>query len=265
MYLPPIAIIISTAIFYSLAMWWTSGASEIQAYNAGADFEYLRMPFGVNSFTNTDRQLYMPLLTLLMCHAISFGIFSYWSLLRFVSSSIGAVQLYLHKTQFLFFAALVLEQTSVWFMIPLLQRLMCGSGGAPNSKSYGAWYTLKCLMCGEAGLILIAISTQNPALALLLSIFIVPITVLVRPSNVDRLATVSGILLVLLSPPMLFFIGFFVMGDEVVLKFLYDATSYWELYGAIILPCICLVYWPLNMAAQVVNGMQLSSHPDEDE
>jgi hypothetical protein len=89
-YLPPIAIIISAAIFQSLAIWWNSGAlipkkkvgkeSKLDSEQKSEknndslpntdmpEFEYLTMPLGMSSFSTLNRPQYIPLLTMALVH-----------------------------------------------------------------------------------------------------------------------------------------------------------------------------------------------------
>jgi Gaa1-like, GPI transamidase component len=154
---------------------------------------------------------------------------------------------------FLIAAAIVLQEITALFMIPLLQRLMTGSAGASNSRSVAGWYMLKCLICCEAGLLLIALSTVNPSLALVISITTIPLCTLMQPTKIQVISTLQLSILVALSPPVLALM----VDGEILRSFVQNAVGQWELYGAILLPAIVLIYWPLNMACQVMVGMEL--------
>lgn len=102
---------------------------------------------------------------------------------------------------------------------------------------------------------LIVLATINPSLALLLALPTVPVYISVRPCKSILLYLVQSGILMFLSPPVLL-AGFGLFDRVLATQFLVDANHYWELYGALLLPVICL-YWPFNIAAQTLISMEL--------
>jgi hypothetical protein len=127
-------------------------------------------------------------------------------------------------------------------------------GGIPamNSKSFQAWYLLKCLICAEVGMILIALSTINASLSLLIAIPTVPVCTLMHPSKKWYMMQIS--ILIALSPPILAFVFYTIIGSDFK-NLIFVMVDYWNLFGAILFPVVVLVYWTFNLAVQVMIGM----------
>ena len=139
----------------------------------------------------------------------------------------------------------------------MLYRLLTGTAGASHSRSRGAWYILKCFICAEAGLFLISLATVNPSLSVLLAIPSVPLFAIMAPSKSPTWTLVQFLLLTLVSPAGIVLLLSF-LGDTDALRHILEVSvNHWNTYGAIFYPVICLFYWPLNIAAQVLITMPL--------
>jgi glycosylphosphatidylinositol transamidase len=77
-YIIPIAIIAGCAIFVSLDLWWTSGEIAVQPVKdtTRKAWRYAQRQFGVGSFSNKHRPLYIPLLLLCMCFVLPIWVFT---------------------------------------------------------------------------------------------------------------------------------------------------------------------------------------------
>ncbi|KAJ3258769.1 hypothetical protein HK103_003363 [Boothiomyces macroporosus] len=225
-YVAPLAILIATLVAQSAQIWIASGEQQVTAPKdyVRKPWKYIQREYGSSSFSNKIRPIYMPVLTLAL---------------------------------FMFAAIFVGQQTMTWFMIPLLQRLICADAGASRSTTAPVWLILKSFILGLMGLFLFSIATMNPSLSLLMSIPIVPVFLLIRPTA-NILYYVQMMVLVALSPPVLLFLYAFVQQDHLVAaQLLTNSYFYWDLFGGLLLPWIALAYWPLNLGAQVMISMEL--------
>ena len=152
---------------------------------------------------------------------------------------------------------LIGQQFASWFLIPLLQRLICNDSGASRINVSAVWKTFKAFNCAILGVFLIVLSTSNPSLALFISLPTVPLLVLAKPSRNHSYLFAQALILVILSPPGVLLLFWLSTGDFASLaSFLKDSYQFWDMFGTIFLPCICLFYWPLNIATQVLITME---------
>lgn len=156
------------------------------------------------------------------------------------------------------FSSLIMGQQAMsWFIIPLLQRLACGEAGASKLTVSASWKILHCFSCGALGMFLVVLATTNPSLALVLALPLVPIFILVRPARSVLSFVFQALVLFCLSPPMLLFLYAFSKSSIAAATSFADAAfHHWDLYGALLLPVICVFYWPLNLAAQLIISME---------
>jgi Gaa1-like, GPI transamidase component len=143
-----------------------------------------------------------------------------------------------------------------WFLIPLLQQLLCGEAGESKLTVAPAWMVLKSFICGYLGVFLTVLTGNNPSLALIVALVSVPLVVLVRPSKKIAVNVLQTFVALMLSPPVLLLIyGLWMKDLKIASQFLDDAHYYWVLYHATFLPIICLLYWPVIISVQCLIGM----------
>lgn len=252
-YAAPIIIVIATAIFGSLSIWWNTGEiqSTSQYQSKETDWKYQQRPLNVNSFSNRIRPLYMPLITLSLCYIFCGYILKHIGTISYIST-IGN-----SNALFLFCAVICSQQTTAWFLIPLIQRILCGEAGASRSTVAGSWQILKCFIYGLEGIILLSLTLANPSLSAIMAVIIIPVTMIIKPARSFILLVLQSAMLSALSPPMILFIWGIVVGDfSAPIEFLARIYEYWYTFNAHFLPWICLLYWPLNLASQVLVTME---------
>lgn len=143
-----------------------------------------------------------------------------------------------------------------WFLIPLLQQLLCGEAGESKLTVAPAWMVFKSFICGSLGVFLIVLTGNNPSLALFLALPSVPLVISARPCKSMAFNWFQTSIAILLSPPVLLAVyGFWVRDLSQASQFLDDAHYFYLLYRATFLPVICLCYWPLIICVQVLIGM----------
>lgn len=259
-YIPPLIIIIVCVILGSLNLWIQTGDIEIPKLKnlKREPWKYLQREVGSLSFTNRHRPLYLPLVTLASSFAFCAYCFSHMGTISAVAHSSFQNVLLSNQAMYMFSSIIVGQQTTTWFMIPLIQRLITGESGSSTITVAGSWKILKCFVCAIMGMVLMSLTTINPSLSLFFAIPLVPITLLFRPTKSNVLFVIQMSILVLLSPPMLLALyGLYVQNYYAATLFLTEAFEYWSVFGGFFLPMMCLFYWPLNIACQVCIGMEL--------
>ncbi|KAI8901968.1 Gaa1-like protein [Globomyces pollinis-pini] len=253
-YIGPLTIIISAAIFKSLELWWNTGTIPyvIPKGYKRQSWRFLQKGFGESNFSSLIRPLYMPFLTIIFCSMFSVQIFYLMDTIRF------AAQNQFQSALFMLFATVMSQQMMALFMIPLLQRLYCGEAGASRVTTAPVWKILKCMINGGLGLFLLSVAAMNPSLALVMAILLVPSFIMIRPTKSLIFYSFQMFVLFIISPPVILAIYGLVYGDyTVATQFLSDIWHHWSLFGGLLLPWICLGYWPLTLAAQVLVTMEL--------
>ena len=144
-----------------------------------------------------------------------------------------------------------------WFFIPLLQRLACGESGSSKLVIAPSWKITHSLICGILGLFLIVLATTNPSLALVFSIPLVPVIMHLHPACSAISFFLQFLILTLLSPPfLLVWYALFHFSIAEAVSFSATCFHYWDLYGALLLPIVCIFYWSLNIGAQLLIVME---------
>ncbi|TPX69672.1 hypothetical protein SpCBS45565_g02244 [Spizellomyces sp. 'palustris'] len=251
-YIPPVILLSVTLIIESLAMWWASGdlrQSPPARPNLIKGTEFADHPADMSAFNIRIRPLFLPVVTLVLCHAAGAIAFYLAPTVRFMAL-IGEIN------PFNMAATVVVVTATIYsFMIPTLQRMMEGSG-ASTATTAPAWMILKCLGCAELGGALIALSTLNPSLSVFLAIPSVPAFLLARPTESHYRFLLNVAAVTLASPIGLLGIMSLWEGLDVAQGVAGKVVDGWTLYGAWLLPFICFVYWPMNMVANVIIGME---------
>jgi hypothetical protein len=151
----------------------------------------------------------------------------------------------------------VAQQTMSWFMIPTIQRMLSSDSGSSRTTVAGVWTSLKVFVCAGSGMFLLSLSVLNPSLSLVLALPMIPLLIMVKPSDSFIKTVLQTLLVVLVSPPSIVSLACFLWGTNHVVSFLdYSVQSYHIFRGAIFLPLTVLVYWPLNLAMQLIITMQ---------
>ncbi|KAJ3174330.1 Glycosyl phosphatidyl inositol protein transamidase complex subunit [Geranomyces variabilis] len=267
-YLPPVILLSVTLIFESLAMWWRSGEDT---FSRRPEKSTRIMPPGDSDETSPPppttagttlvarsrhlltfnarvRPVFIPIVTMVICHAT--GAFAlYFAPTMLFMADYGKINPLNMMT-----GTLVVTATIYGFMIPTLQRLLEGSG-ASTATGAPAWQVLKSFACLELGASLIALAMLNPALSAFLAVFAVPPFLMARPCQ-DRFAAQMVALFVASPVGLVGCVAIAGGGLDVAWATVRQGVEGWEAYGAWLLPFICLVYWPLNLAAHVICGME---------
>ncbi|KAI8824481.1 Gaa1-like protein [Fimicolochytrium jonesii] len=251
-YLPPVALLSVTLILESVRMWLAAGEQLTKCPSPPTRIpgtKYAMRSAELSTFERINRPVFLPIVTLAMCHAA--GAFALYMAptIRFVAQHGNINPLNMSA------AILVVTACLYGFLVPTLQRIMEGSG-ASTQKSSAAWTMVKCFACIELGAALIALATLNPSLSILLALPSVPAMYLARPTSNHVYFWGQLVALFVASPVGLLAVMVFADGLHSALETVRLAVDGYTLYGAWLLPFLCLVYWPLNMVAHVIIGME---------
>jgi hypothetical protein len=135
--------------------------------------------------------------------------------------------------------------------------MLSSDSGSSRSTIAGVWTTLKVFVCAGSGMFLLSLSVLNPSLSLVLALPTIPLLIMVKPSDSFIKTVIQTVLVVLVSPPSIVSMACFFLGTNHVVAFLeYSIQSYHIFSGGIFLPLTLLVYWPLNLAMQLIITMQ---------
>jgi glycosylphosphatidylinositol transamidase len=149
------------------------------------------------------------------------------------------------------------QQSMTWFMIPLIQRMIASDAGASRSTVAAAWVVFKSIICAGYGMFLLTLTTMNPSLSLLIAIPVIPTLVLVRPTQNFIVMMIQIIIFVAISPPLLlFWYALYTQDPTRPVLFMQEIYQQYESFGALFVPFISVIYWPLNLACQVIVGME---------
>ncbi|KAI9103072.1 Gaa1-like protein [Phlyctochytrium arcticum] len=251
-YLPPVALLSVPLVFQSLACWWASG--DVLKSPPGTSIliegtKLLGQPKGVTSFTLRQRPLFLPLVTLFLCHAAGL-------MVLYIAPTLTYMAMHSNFSAFnVVSVTMTISAVFYSFMVPTLQRLMEGSGASTAERS-PAWVVLKSFSCLELGAFLIALATLNPSLSIFLAILSVPSMLLAQPRSSHTGFALTWTLLTLASPLGLMGLISWWEGLGFAQDLVARAVDGWTVYGAWLLPVLCLVYGPINMVGHVIIGME---------
>eukprot|EP00842_Homolaphlyctis_polyrhiza_P001941 jgi/Hompol1/2748/HPOL_000637-RA len=253
-YIAPLAVLASSLVLTSLGIWWDSTAQSIRqsgiAIDQTGDSVYVRCIAGTNSFTSIVRPLYLPAVTLGTCFAACAWVLSISETLTFIAAK---------NVESMFFVATVVIGLQILLshsILPLIHRLAGGSGAATKS-SEPAWRMLKLLCCGALGMVLITLTAINPSLAILIAIPNVPVFLNLAPGSSTAHRLFQLALLSILSPPGLLLIAAVISREpQRVMLAAKNAVHHWIVFDSQLVPVVCLLIWPLNLAAQTLIEME---------
>ncbi|KAF9932173.1 Glycosyl phosphatidyl inositol protein transamidase complex subunit [Mortierella alpina] len=121
----------------------------------------------------------------------------------------------------------------------------------PELAPAADWIILKTFILALSALIVTTLSALNFSLAVSIGLIIVLPYMTFRPSHYKALSLVQTAALISISPPGLMLAASWWYSKDIsqVLAWVLEA---YEVLGTWLLPTICCVYWPLNMATMVM-------------
>ncbi|GJJ72207.1 GPI-anchor transamidase subunit GAA1 [Entomortierella parvispora] len=127
-----------------------------------------------------------------------------------------------------------------------------------NSKSSSGepapaadWIMLKTFILALSALMVTTLSALNFSMAVSIGVVIVLPFMIFRPSKFLILNAIQIVILSVISPPGLVFLASWLydMDVSLVLRWVLDG---YEIFGTWLLPTLCCIYWPLNIASMVM-------------
>lgn len=113
------------------------------------------------------------------------------------------------------------------------------------------WITLKTFVLALSALVVTTLSALNFSLAVSIGVVIVWPYLYFKPSRLMPLNVIQTVILAGISPPglVLFASWWYTMDVSLVLGWVLEG---YEILGTWLLPTICCIYWPINLAATVM-------------
>ncbi|KAG0366416.1 Glycosyl phosphatidyl inositol protein transamidase complex subunit [Gamsiella multidivaricata] len=122
---------------------------------------------------------------------------------------------------------------------------------SPDLPPAADWIMLKTFILALSALFVTSLSALNFSLAVSFGVIIVLPYMAFRPSNVAAFSAMQAVVLLAISPPGLALAAAWWYSKDVSFVLSWVLEGY-EVLGTWLLPTICCVYWPLNLASIVM-------------
>ncbi|KAF9338343.1 Glycosyl phosphatidyl inositol protein transamidase complex subunit [Podila minutissima] len=255
LYMPPVIILGVSFIFHALSLWGLSSdlPLELEAMarnkNAAVSLPYARRARSVKVPATVVGLSFIAGLASFKLLTTQFGFPGETPLLKLVASA-GVCSM------------LVLSAVSSAQVRHRILKMQAAdktkdAKGTPNNKQDPElapapdWITLKTFVLALSALVVTTLSALNFSLAVSIGIVIVWPYLHFRPSRLMLLNVIQTVILVGISPPglVLFASWWYSMDVSLVLGWILEG---YEILGTWLLPTICCIYWPINLAATVM-------------
>ncbi|KAG0329448.1 Glycosyl phosphatidyl inositol protein transamidase complex subunit [Dissophora globulifera] len=248
LYMPPVIILGVAFILQALSLWGLSSDLPLELEAIASDEKVaIALPYSLRS-----RELKLAATTLTLAFVAggasfnllttSFGIPGETPLLKLMAS-VGVCSM------------LVLSAVSsahVRHRILKSKKIKAGANAKGTSLTPAAdWIVLKTCVLALSALVVTTLSALNFSLAVSIGLVIVLPFMAFRPSSYVILSGLQAAILVAISPPglMMAAASWYSMDPAQVLNWVLEG---YEVLGTWLLPTICCIYWPLNLAAIVM-------------
>ncbi|KAF9430326.1 Glycosyl phosphatidyl inositol protein transamidase complex subunit [Podila epigama] len=267
LYMPPVIILGVSFIFQALSLWGQSSdlPFELEAIANGhmsaVALPYARRPRSFKVATTVVGLAFVAGLTSFKLLTTQFGFPGETPLLKLVASAgvcsmlvLSAVSSVQMRTKLLQMQAAekINKDTKV------ATSSSSGSSTSSNSKKElqppmpaPDWITLKTFVLALSALVVTTLSALNFSLAVSIGVVIVWPYMYFRPSRLFLLNIVQTLILAAISPPglLVFASWWYSMDVSLILSW---ALEGYEILGTWLLPTLCCIYWPINLAATVM-------------
>ncbi|KAF9115846.1 Glycosyl phosphatidyl inositol protein transamidase complex subunit [Mortierella sp. AM989] len=251
LYMPPVIILGVSFIFQALSLWGLSSdlPLELEAINEGKKVA-IALPYSRRS-----RSFKAP------ATIIGMSFVAGWASFHLLTTSFG----FPGETPLL---KLVASAGVCGMLIPsavstvrIRSHILKKSGKAETSDASLApaadWIILKTFILALSALIVTTLSALNFSLAVTIGVIIVFPYMAFRPSSYIIISGIQAIALMAISPPGLLMAGAWLYSKDISLVLNWVLEGY-EVLGSWLLPMLCCIYWPLNLAAIVMVLMPVS-------
>ncbi|KAF8984952.1 Glycosyl phosphatidyl inositol protein transamidase complex subunit [Entomortierella lignicola] len=251
LYMPPVIILGVSFIFQALSLWGLSSdlPLELEAINEGKKvavaLPYSRRSRNFKVSTTIIGMSFVAGWASFQLLTTGFGFPGETPILKLVAST-GVCS--------------VLVPPAV-YSARIRSQLLKKSGKAKSKdtdQSYDAdltpaadWVLLKTFILALSALIVTTLSALNFSMAVTLGAIIVFPYMAFRPSSYPIISGVQAFVLMAISPPGLLAIGAWWYSKDIGLVLNWVLEGY-EVLGSWLLPMLCCIYWPLNLAATVM-------------
>lgn len=250
-YIAPVALVSAALLFHGLKYWWRSNScrpyqkplknerllSKFDTKHLNSVLgltakKYFVAPDYIERFSQHDREYFLPLLSILICHIA--GLALLW---------LPVVCFSLMQTGSPFIlASCAISIVTGKFIVPFVVSTIHSQRNPTPAQIERETLLLAAITSTELGLGLCSISTLNPSLSLALAVPSVPVFLILFPGKSRLLNILQEVLLVLLNPIILFAIVVGIQGVEPISaasRLVEDAVFNFGMYGAWIFPISC--------------------------
>ncbi|KAG0040159.1 Glycosyl phosphatidyl inositol protein transamidase complex subunit [Podila clonocystis] len=256
LYMPPVIILGVSFIFHALSLWGLSSdlSLELEAIarnkNAAVGLPYARRARSVKVPATVVGLSFVAGLASFKLLTTQFGFPGETPLLKLVASAGVCSMLVLSAVSSAQVRHRILKMQAA-------DKTKKDAKGIPNNKQDSElapapdWITLKTFVLALSALVVTTLSALNFSLAVSIGVVIVWPYLYFRPSRLMLLNIIQTVILAGISPPglLLFASWQYSMDVSLVLGWILEG---YEILGTWLLPTICCIYWPINLAATVM-------------
>ncbi|KAF9318504.1 Glycosyl phosphatidyl inositol protein transamidase complex subunit, partial [Podila horticola] len=255
LYMPPVIILGVSFIFHALSLWGLSSdlPLELEAIarnkNAAVGLPYARRARSVKVPATVVGLSFVAGLASFKLLTTQFGFPGETPLLKLVASVGVCSMLVLSAVS----SAQVRHRILKMKAADKTKKDVKGAPSKQDSELAPApdWITLKTFVLALSALVVTTLSALNFSLAVSIGVVIVWPYLSFRPSRLMLLNVFQTVILAGISPPglVLFASWWYNMDVSLVLSWILEG---YEILGTWLLPTICCIYWPINLAATVM-------------
>ncbi|KAG0333621.1 Glycosyl phosphatidyl inositol protein transamidase complex subunit [Podila horticola] len=255
LYMPPVIILGVSFIFHALSLWGLSSdlPLELEAIarnkNAAVGLPYARRARSVKVPATVVGLSFVAGLTSFKLLTTQFGFPGETPLLKLVASVGVCSMLVLSAVS----SAQVRHRILKMKAADKTKKDVKDAPSKQDSELAPApdWITLKTFVLALSALVVTTLSALNFSLAVSIGVVIVWPYLSFRPSRLMLLNVFQTVILAGISPPglVLFASWWYNMDVSLVLSWILEG---YEILGTWLLPTICCIYWPINLAATVM-------------
>ncbi|KAF9439354.1 Glycosyl phosphatidyl inositol protein transamidase complex subunit [Entomortierella beljakovae] len=248
LYMPPVIILGVSFIFRALSYWGLSGdlPLEYEAINDGKKIA-IALPY-----SRRKRDIKASAVVIVMSFITGWASFLLLTtglgfpgetpLLKLIASSGASIMLIMTGSYTVRIRSQILKKIRAKAKKPSTEE---------NLEPAADWVMLKTFVMSLSALVVTTLSVLNFSLAVSIGVIIVLPYMLFRPSSYFIISALQAIALLTISPPGLLLAGSWWYSMDVGLILSWVLEGY-EVVGSWLLPIVCCIYWPLNLAATIM-------------
>ncbi|KAG0337472.1 Glycosyl phosphatidyl inositol protein transamidase complex subunit [Podila humilis] len=250
LYMPPVIILGVSFIFQALSLWGASSdlplelASIAQGKDVAVALPYSRRPRSIKVPATVVGLAFATGLVSFKLLTTPFGFPGETPLLKLVASAGVASMLVLTAVSSTQLRVQILKKKAANQNNTKMNEAKVDAELAPAPD----WMMLKTVVLALSALVVTTMSALNFSLAVSIGVVVVWPYLYFRPTRLMVVNLIQMVILVAISPPglLLFASWWYGMDASMVLGWILEG---YEILGTWLLPTLCCIYWPINLAA----------------